>query len=75
MFAFLIVPSLASFLLAEGIASRLFIGWGIGLSASLIGLAASVTLDLPTGASIVCGFGLLLLLLVMGMAILKRFQP
>ncbi len=77
VFAFLIVPSFASFLFAEGIAARLFIGWGIGTAASLIGLAASVTFDLPTGASVVCAFGLVLLLLVTISAILKcaRGQP
>ena len=75
VFAFLIVPSLASFLLAQGIASRLFIGWGMGTAASLIGLAASVAIDLPTGASVVCAFGLLLLLLVTSRAILKWFRP
>lgn len=74
VFCFLIVPSVASLLLAGGIGSRLFIGWGIGLTASLIGLAASVLFDLPTGASIVLAFGLLLILLVTGRAVLKFFR-
>lgn len=75
VFAFLIVPALASFLLAEGIVARLWIGWGIGTAASLLGLAASVTLDLPTGASVVCAFGLILLFLVAGRSFLQIFRP
>lgn len=64
VFAFLIVPAVASLLLAEEVATRLFIGWGIGIAASLLGIAGSVTFDLPTGASVVCAFGVILVLLV-----------
>ena len=73
VFAFLIVPSLASFIFSEKIVSRLFIGWGIGLAASLIGLSASVAFDLPTGASVVCAFGFVLLFLVVGRAMIGSF--
>ncbi|MFQ5580753.1 MAG: metal ABC transporter permease [Nitrospiria bacterium] len=59
VFSFLIVPALISLMLAKNIISRLWIGWGIGLLASLFGLATSVAWDTPTGASIVCAFGLL----------------
>ncbi|TAK03503.1 MAG: metal ABC transporter permease [Candidatus Manganitrophaceae bacterium] len=75
VFAFLIVPAVASLLAAEGIAPRLWIGWGIGTAASLLGLAASVMLDLPTGAAVVCAFGLLLLVLVTGRSLLKISRP
>ncbi|MBI3805412.1 MAG: metal ABC transporter permease [Nitrospirae bacterium] len=64
VFAYLIVPAVISILFAETIAQRLWIGWGLGIAASLLGIAASVTFDLPTGASIVCAFGLLLALSV-----------
>ncbi|MFY9269900.1 MAG: metal ABC transporter permease [Candidatus Manganitrophaceae bacterium] len=57
VFAFLIIPALASLLFVDGAAHRLWIGWGFGAAASLLDLAASVMWDLPTGASIVCAFG------------------
>ncbi len=66
VFAFLIVPAVISLILAQGIRSRLWIGWGVGLIASLLGLSASVILDMPTGASIVCAFGFFLFFLVIG---------
>ncbi|MCG3112662.1 MAG: metal ABC transporter permease [Candidatus Manganitrophus sp. SB1] len=75
VFAFLIVPALASLFLTDGIVPRLWIGWGFGTAASLLGLAASVTFDLPTGASIVCAFGLLLLLPILGRSLFRMIRP
>ena len=66
VFAFLIVPAVISLMLAEGVRSRLLIGWVLGIIASLLGLSVSVVMDMPTGASIVCAFGFLLFLLTIG---------
>src|SRR4051812_39043726 len=59
-FAYLIVPAVCAVMLAETWKSRLIIGWVVAAIASLLGLAASYKLDLPTGAAIVCACGLLL---------------
>ena len=40
---------------------RLLIGWGFGTLVSLIGTVESAVLDLPSGATVVCAFGLTLL--------------
>lgn len=53
VFSFLIMPAVTGMLFAEGIGAALLIGWGIGLLASLGGFAASLALDLPTGACLV----------------------
>ncbi len=66
VFSYLIVPALISLIFTEDIRIRLGIGWGIGFLASLIGLYASVALDTPTGASIVCAFGFLFFIFVIG---------
>jgi ABC-type Mn2+/Zn2+ transport system permease subunit len=50
---------------------RLAVGWGIAVSASLLGLLASYTLDLPTGAAIVCACGVLLAV-VSGVVAMRR---
>lgn len=63
VFAYLVVPAVGSSLLTQRLAPRLVAGWIIGGCASAVGLWASYALDLPTGASIVCAFGLLLLAL------------
>ena len=56
VFASLIVPALVSRHGAAG--GRLLTGYGVGVVGYLIGIAASATLDLPTGASIVCGLAI-----------------
>ena len=61
VFSSLIVPAVCGALLAEGVARRLVIGWSVGILASFGGMAASVWLDLPTGATIICTFGLILI--------------
>ena len=63
VFSYLIVPALAGILLGSGIGARLLIGWGFGTAVSVLAILASATLDLPTGATVVCAFGLALLVL------------
>ncbi len=63
VFSYLIVPALAGILLAAGIGSRLAVGWVFGTLVSVMAMVASAVLDLPTGATVVCAFGLCLLVL------------
>jgi zinc/manganese transport system permease protein len=46
--------------LGGGIGSRLVIGWVYGGAVSMLGITASAAFDLPTGATVVCAFGLIL---------------
>jgi zinc/manganese transport system permease protein len=65
VFSYLIVPAVCAALLAERIRPRLIIGWAVALIAGLSGLLLSTqwtSMDLPTGPTIVCSFGLLLIL-------------
>jgi zinc/manganese transport system permease protein len=62
VFSFLIIPAAIGMLYAERLSQQLLIGWICGAAASAIGLAASYAWDLPTGASMVCAFGVVLLL-------------
>lgn len=67
VFSFLIVPSICGVLLGgQGIGRRLGIGWGIGALTSALGVAASYAWDLPTGATIVCVFGAVLIIVGCG---------
>jgi len=63
VFCYLIVPSVAAMLYADRIGPRLAIGWTMGTVVSALGIYLSVLLDLPTGASMVCTFGLVLILM------------
>ena len=63
VFCYLIVPSVAAMLYAETIGKRLAIGWTMGTVVSALGVYLSLLLDLPTGAAIVCTFGLVLVLM------------
>jgi zinc/manganese transport system permease protein len=71
VFCYLIVPSVAAMLFAENIGPRLAIGWTMGTIVSGLGVWLSLQLDLPTGATIVCTFGLVLVL----MALVRAFLP
>jgi zinc/manganese transport system permease protein len=63
VFSYLIVPALAATFLGGSLATRLLVGWGFGTGVSIVGVVASAGLDLPTGATIVCAFGLSLVAL------------
>jgi zinc/manganese transport system permease protein len=61
VFAYLIVPALAGIAVGGAIATRLWIGWAFGTLVSVAGIVASAALDLPTGATVACAFGVSLL--------------
>ena len=63
VFCYLVVPSVGAMLFADRIGPRLAIGWTMGTLVSALGCYFSVVLDLPTGATIVCTFGAVLLLM------------
>ena len=63
VFCYLIVPSVGAMLWAGRIVPRLAIGWVMGVVVSMLGMYFSVAFDLPTGATIVCTFGLALILM------------
>jgi zinc/manganese transport system permease protein len=63
VFCYLIVPSVGAMLFADKIGRRLAIGWTMGTLVSALGVYFSVLLDLPTGATIVCTFGGVLILM------------
>ena len=65
VFCYLVVPSVAAILYAEDIGTRLAIGWTMGTVVSALGVYLSLKLDLPTGAAMVCTFGLVLVLMAL----------
>jgi zinc/manganese transport system permease protein len=63
VFCYLIVPSVGAMLFADRIGRRLAIGWTMRTLVSALGVYFSVLFDLPTGATIVCTFGAVLVLM------------
>ena len=72
VFSYLIVPSVAAMLYADTIGKRLAIGWTMGTIVSALGVFLSLTLDLPTGATIVCTFGLVLIIMAAVRPLIQR---
>jgi zinc/manganese transport system permease protein len=64
VFSYLVVPSVCAMFVANSLKNRLIAGWLVGVLASVLGMAFSYYLDFPTGASVVCMLGLLLILVV-----------
>ena len=72
VFCYLIVPSVAAMLYADTVGRRLAIGWTMGTIVSAIGVYLSLVLDLPTGATIVCTFGIVLALMAAVRPLIRR---
>jgi len=72
VFCYLIVPSVGAMLYAENIGPRLAIGWTMGTVVSVLGVYLSLKIDLPTGATIVCTFGLVLLVMGLLRGVVKQ---
>jgi zinc/manganese transport system permease protein len=72
VFCYLIVPSIGGMLWAGRIGPRLAVGWVMGVFVSMLGMYFSVQFDLPTGATIVCTFGLVLVLMALARPLIVR---
>src|SRR5881409_2883459 len=75
VFCYLIVPSVAAMLYADSIGKRLAIGWSMGTIVSALGVYLSLRLDLPTGATIVCTFGMVLIIMTIVRPLIQRQAP
>jgi zinc/manganese transport system permease protein len=60
VFSFLIIPAVMSAFFAQGLRARLPLAWALGALGAAGGIALSFRADLPTGAAIVCVYGLML---------------
>jgi zinc/manganese transport system permease protein len=67
-FSYLLVPPVAAMLFVSSTGRRVAIGWITGALVSAAGILISFQADLPTGATIVCLLGCVLLL----MAVIRR---
>jgi zinc/manganese transport system permease protein len=54
VFSLLVIPASSAVLFAGSIRGRLFLGWGVGVIGSIVGMILSYFGDFPTGASVVC---------------------
>jgi zinc/manganese transport system permease protein len=63
VFSYLIVPAVCAVTLARSTSARLLLGWFISLAGGIAGLFISFYWDFPSGAAIVCTFGILLVIL------------
>jgi zinc/manganese transport system permease protein len=74
VFCYLIVPSVGAMLFADRIGTRLAIGWTMGTLVSALGCWISWRLDFPTGATIVCTFGAVLVCMAVAKAVFFRVR-
>src|ERR1041385_4272694 len=72
VFCYLIVPSVGAMLYSERIGTRLAIGWTMGTLVSALGVYLSLLIDLPTGATIVCTFAIVLIAMALLKPVLRR---
>jgi len=71
VFTFLVVPAVIAFLFTANPNKLTVISWSSGAVASALGLWISYKGDLPTGPTIVCSYGLLLIFA----GIVRRMKP
>lgn len=73
VFAYLVAPAIIAIAATTGWRKRVLVAWGVGAAASILGLAASYRWDFPSGPSIVCALGAMLV--VFGVAWRLRRRP
>jgi len=74
VFCYLVVPSVGAMLFADRIGTRLAIGWTMGTLVSALGCYCSVFFDTPTGATIVCTFGAVLVVMAVVKALFFKVR-
>ena len=74
VFCYLVVPSVGAMLFADRIGTRLAIGWTMGTLVSALGCYFSVAFDTPTGATIVCTFGAVLVCMAIAKSVFFKVR-
>jgi zinc/manganese transport system permease protein len=72
VFCYLVVPSVGAMLYSDRIGTRLAIGWTMGTLVSALGVYLSLQIDLPTGATIVCTFAIVLILMALARPLIRK---
>jgi len=72
VFCYLIVPSVGAMLYSDHVGKRLAIGWTMGTLVSALGVYLSLQIDLPTGATIVCTFAIVLIAMAVVRLLLQK---
>jgi zinc/manganese transport system permease protein len=72
VFSYLIIPAVCAMLLKRDMGARIALAWGLGALATFLGVYFSVLLDLPTGATMVCTFGGVLIVVAVLAAVGRR---
>lgn len=75
VFVFLIVPAAIGVSITNNFRNQLFIGWGLGTLVSMVGLALSYWLDLPSGPAIVAFYGIVLLSIGLLLYVIRNASP
>ena len=60
VFVFLVAPAIMAFMITDRLIYQLLIGWGVGTLVTVVGLYLSYVVDLPSGPSVVCFYGITL---------------
>jgi len=69
VFSLLVIPPVTALLVTTRSVARLALGWVVGVVGALAGVAASVTLDLPTGPAVIAALAAILVTTVVARAI------
>jgi zinc/manganese transport system permease protein len=72
VFSYLVVPAVCAVYLAKSVVARFAVGWAIATFTGLGSLLVTAEKDLPIGAAVVCGLGLVLVVVVAGSRFLRR---
>ena len=72
VFSFLIIPAVAALLFFQNTKGRLIFGWLFGIIGSILGMIFSLIFDIPSGATIVVTFAVMLSVLATGKTVIDR---
>jgi len=72
VFSFLIVPAVFAAMFANHLRARLLLSWAFGMFVTGAGMLGSLQFNLPTGAAVVVGFGIALVLAAIARAVMTK---
>jgi len=75
VFVFLIVPAAIGVSITRSFRKQLVIGWVLGTIVSMVGLALSYWLDLPSGPAVVAFYGVVLLFIGLLLFVIRSANP
>jgi zinc/manganese transport system permease protein len=74
VFVFLVAPAILVMIITDNLKAQLFLGWGLGVMVTTLGLLLAYVMDLSTGPAVIATYGVSMLIVAVAVYIVRATE-